>query len=173
MCAIKIKIAAVVAVAAVGLGTASVARADGSYDFGQGYTVNNPDVTCQTTFDANGNLAKRQVLVNAPTMFSPISNQRVSYQPILNRWDGSAWVTAAVYPEVFGTTAWKMPGNYGFNVSTTGASYWRVSIKYRWYWNGTVSRFQHIWAGTHQLLFMRDGYQPTWGNSGNFCYLYV
>lgn len=168
----KSKLAVVVAIV-VGLATAGVARADGSYNFGQGYMVDNPDVTCQTDFDASGNVAKRNLYVDTPTMFSPISNQRVSYQPILTRWNGSAWVNMVIYPEVFGTTAAQMPGNYGFNVPLTGAFYWRVSIKYRWYWGSTVSRVQHLWAGTHQLFFVRDGYTPVWSTAGSYCLLNI
>lgn len=144
------------------------ARAE-SIVFSNSYAVINPMVTCEARFGSTGSLIDRDIYPGTPTMSSPRYDQRTSYEPILWRWSGAQWQKILSYGQVFGSTAWEMPRNFGFNLPVSGDYYWRVSIVYRWYWNGVPERTEHVWAGTHALLFTRDGYQPVWGQTGSYC----
>jgi hypothetical protein len=62
-------VASLLAAAAVSLAGSAAAPAD-SIVFSNGYSVNNPNVTCETDFDPAGNLAHRHIYVGAPTMNS-------------------------------------------------------------------------------------------------------
>ena len=58
----------------------------------------------------------------------------------------------------------------------TSDQYYRVAIKYRWYWNGVVEQSGYFWAGTHEMFFsMRNGDLSSWltGAIGDYCHMDV
>ena len=65
-----------------------------------------------------------------------------------------------------------LPDNSGFTVNTPG--YYRIAIKYAWYWNGLVEQSQYAWAGVHTQFFTHTNGSVTtmgYGITGDYCYI--
>jgi hypothetical protein len=172
-----ITVATVVTAAAVlGLALSPAARAD-SIVINNAYQVLNPNVTCETDFDATtGNAIAKSISLGDVTMFSPRYNQTVSYQPILFRWTSSGWTLDYQMQEIFGNTNGVMPNPLKFTLPLGTTSYYRVAIRYRWYWNNTVEQTGYVWAGTHLMEFVIDSgglFGMSYGDSGDWCHMNV
>jgi hypothetical protein len=163
---------AVLAVAAVAsLAVASPAKAD----YGFSYSHTDPSVSCNISKNAYGQVVGRTITITAPVIFSPRTNQQVSYQPYLYHWDGAKWVFDVAAPAIGGVTgSYMLPDSNGFTINAAG-KYYRVAIAYRWFWNGGVEASQFTWAGTHTQFITQDlGNSVTsmgYGTTGDWCYM--
>jgi hypothetical protein len=141
------------------------------------YSHSDPSVTCRTDYNRYGQVSGRTISVDAPLMVSPRSTQQVSYQLFLYRWDPSSasWVYDFSLNPVGGMTgSYDLPTVPGFAINNPG-HYYRIAIKYRWYWNGVVEASQFNYAGVHTQFFTQDfgnGVTSIWyGNTGDWCYM--
>lgn len=65
-----------------------------------------------------------------------------------------------------------MGGNNGFTVDSPG--YYKIAIRYQWYWNNAVEHSQFEWAGVHNQFFSKTAGSLSWnwsGASGDYCYM--
>jgi hypothetical protein len=168
--------AALVAAIALGLVTTPAANAYDSIIISGQYQVLNPDITCETDFDASGRATTKSIRIGDVTMFSPRSNQQASYQAILYRWTSTGWVKDWTLPETFGTTAGVMPNPYTITLPLSSDAYYSVVMVYRYYWNGVVEKSGGSNAATHQMYFQQDKGSITtmgFGATGNWCHMNV
>jgi hypothetical protein len=136
-----------------------------------GYGYSREDVMCNVSMTSGGQIYERSIIPQTPVMWAP-ATMRVSWQPILFRWDGSAWVRDVVGPELKGSTYYGLPDSVGFTINVV-PRYYRVAVRYRWYWNGAVYQSAYTWAGTHVQQFFKDlpsgGFSMWQGDTGNYC----
>ena len=170
------RIAATAVVVSAVAAALALAPTAGAFTYGT-YDVQDPDITCATTFDPNtGAAISKSIQINSFVMTTPRSYQKVSYQAILFRWNGSAWTQDTTMQEIVGDTNNVLPTPLQFNVPVTSDAYYRVAVKYRWYWNGAVEQTQYKWAGTHTMhfaIFSATGYSMWNGDSGDWCHMNV
>src|SRR5436190_7492026 len=165
-------IAVTIAVAAA-LAVATPAKA--AVVFGT-YSHSEPSVSCKTDYNRYGQVTGRTISVDSPLMVTPRGTQQVSYQLYLYRWDPSSasWVYDFSLDPVGGMNTYALPTVPGFAINS-GGHYYRVAIKYRWYWNGGVEALQFNYAGVHSQFFTQDlGNDTTsmwYGNTGDWCYM--
>jgi hypothetical protein len=143
------------------------------------YGVTDPVVQC--TFhlaEPSASVVGRSITIEAPGMRSSLDGyMRVSYQPLLwsaPRSNPTAMRRLIYAPESFGTISpWssQIGQHSGFTIGgPIGSQYFRVSIIYRWYYNGVVIRDLHRWAATHntRTKYTTD-FQSTLLYSGTSC----
>jgi hypothetical protein len=172
----RIAVAAAAALVVLGgLAAAPAAYAD-SYLISPNYLVQKPDITCVTDFDAAGNVTAKEVDLTTATMYSPRSNQAVSYIATVWEWTASGWGKPISLPEQFGNTNGVLPNGYHFTIPASTTSYYRVSVVYRYWWNGQIEKSANLWAGTHLMFFEQDTGHGTafqYGDSGDWCHMNV
>jgi hypothetical protein len=124
------------------------------------YTMTTPTVRCTSHVDVAGNVVLRTIVPMTPGMFAPSEPAKVSWQPMLNRWNGQAWVRDVTGPVLVGLASMStsLPASSGFVINMTRGHYYRVSIVFRWYSGDTVIRSTHQWAGQHVYEWKQYGY---------------
>jgi hypothetical protein len=135
------------------------------------YSHNDPTVECTNHFDISGRLIGRSIFPSTPAMFSGdyFTNVPIAYQPILHVWTGSYWKIEAYGTTVSGWTS-NMPASTGFNIHIP-KGYYRVSIKYGYYWNNALAASEWTWASTHTTWNQIDGtYDFSQTGAGDWCY---
>jgi hypothetical protein len=175
----RFKYIATVVVAFGAMACAVVAAPQASAD--STFQHEDPNVTCRTFFDVNGNVTGRRIFVESkPKMFVAGTTQqwKASWQPILylyNTASGGFTTQAAFGPELVGLTGNGFVGASGF-----GLPYWsgwfnvsqgysfRLAILYRWYWGGSVYHSELVWAGTHYADAFLIGADGHLGGSHSF-----
>jgi hypothetical protein len=158
--------------AAAALAVAAPARAGLVYG---SYSHSDPSISCNTTYNAYGQVVGRTITLEAPAMLSPRGTQQASYQAYLYRWDPArGWVYQVATNAVSGMIGtYDLPGTNGFTINASG-SYWRVAIAYNWFWNGVAERSQFNWAGVHSQFFVQNvaNSSTMWsGTTGDWCYI--
>ncbi|MDX6510900.1 MAG: hypothetical protein QOE36_404 [Gaiellaceae bacterium] len=164
-----------VAIGALVLGLMQAPSAGAALVIGT-YSHSDPLVTCEIDYNASNQITHRSIAIETPALNTPRSQQQASYQPMVYRWNGSVWAYDNQLNPIGGFAAFNsgnnlgvyMGGNGGFTVYTPG--YYRIAIRYQWYWNGVVERSQFNWAGVHKQFFTKPG---VWGNgsTGDWCYI--
>jgi hypothetical protein len=159
----------------IGLGLVAPSAAQAALP--AGYSDVPADVACNMTMDQYNRIYQRSIIPHTPGMTSPRSNQTISWQPILFRYYNGAWRADVTGPELKGTFNGLysvLPSSPGFTINKVPA-YYRVAVRYRWYWNGAVEQSDYQWAGTHFQTYVRTYPGGTWdvwrGDSGSYCKL--
>src|SRR5690348_7626791 len=118
------RIAATAAVVSAVAAALAVAPTAGAVSY-PSYSVANPDITCATNFDPNtGAATSKSIQIGDFVMLSPRSYQKVSYQAILFRWNGSAWVQDYAMQEIVGDTSSILPTPLQFTIPVTSDAYY-------------------------------------------------
>jgi hypothetical protein len=140
--------------------TAAVTGAGTAHAVYGTYSQTIPTVRCTTHVDAAGRAVVRTIVPNTPGMFAPVEPMKVSWQPMLHRWNGYAWVHDVAGHVLMGlaSVSTVLPHSPGFTINATAGTYYRVSIVYRWYSGSTVVRSTHLWAGQHVTSWKSYGY---------------
>ena len=121
-------------------------------------------------------MTSKEIDLNTGVMYSPRSNQTVSYIATVWEWTAAGWSRPVSLKEQFGNTNGVLPNGYHFNLSPTTTSYFRVSIVFRYWWNGQIEKSANLWAGTHLMYFEQDtgsGFRFQYGASGDWCLMNV
>ena len=164
-------VAAFVMVAAVAASAVHVEQAKASYT----YSHTDASVVCAASLDANGRILARMIKPYPPSMYGPAYDTAGSWQPILNRWNGSSWVVDLVGPQLYALdAAFNLPQWAGFTIRVTGY-YYRVSIVYRHY-NARTGQLAYTepvaWAGSHVAANLLSTGQIVWGSQGgDYCFM--
>lgn len=170
----QILIVAFTAALVVALALVAPSPAAADVSFGT-YSHSDPAVTCEVDFNASNQVVSRSISIESPLITTPRSQELASYQVLVYRWNGSTWAYDNQLAPLGGMASvlgGSMPDNSGFTVNTPG--YYRIAVKYRWYWNGSLERYQFAWAGTHTQFFTKSVNATTnmwYGNTGSYCYI--
>ncbi len=153
-------------VAIAGASSASAAGTTGAYGGG-----NVSCISAGSTFAGGSNLQAGAPAVRAVNRTSGVDRQTVTMQPVVFRWNGSAWVEA-VFGEVLKGTATESANPTIWYHNTTNASwgagteafrlppasYYKVAYKLSWYYSSPVSGnpatlegSQYVWANGYRL----------------------
>jgi hypothetical protein len=169
---LHLAVSSMIVAAAVALAVAAPAKAEFVYG---SYSHSDPGISCNTTYNASGQIVGRTITLDSPAMMSPRGSQQASYQVYLYRWDAArGWVYQVANNTVSGMIGtYALPGTNGFTINAAG-SYWRVAIAYNWFWNGVAERSQFTWAGVHSQFFVQNfsnGSSMWSGTTGDWCYI--